>query len=207
MVEAIASAISGKGSLPTGIEFDDLVSWGMEGLIKAHGNYRPEKGSAFRTYAYYRIRGEMYDRIRSEWQYRNPVDYAEHRRKIQERIADVVEEVLATSDQLNPSQVEERMASLIQESAVVCLVSLDGVEDLEGMHDPQFDVIDAQQSELWEEVAKLDPEERQVVELFYVHGLKQKEIAEKLNQSRSRVCRIHTKVLEKLRRRLLKRKG
>jgi DNA-directed RNA polymerase specialized sigma subunit len=43
--------------------------------------------------------------------------------------------------------------------------------------------------------------------MFYVHGLKQKEIAEKMNQSRSRVCRIHMKVLEKLRRRLLKRKS
>jgi RNA polymerase sigma factor for flagellar operon FliA len=207
MIEAIASSIVVRASLPTGIEFGDLVSWGMEGLIKAYSNYRSDKGTVFKTYAYYRIRGEMYDRIRSEWQYRNPTDYAEQRRKIQERIADVVEEALATSGDISGSEIEERMTHLISDSALVCLVSLDSVEELEGVTDERFEMIDAQHSELWEEVADLDPEERQVIEMFYVHGLKQKEIAEKMNQSRSRVCRIHMKVLEKLRRRLLKRKS
>jgi RNA polymerase sigma factor for flagellar operon FliA len=206
MIEAIASGIVGRGALPTGVDFDDLVSWGGEGLIKAYRNYRPDKGTVFKTYAYYRIRGEMYDRIRSEWQYRNPVDYAEQRRKIQERIADVVEEALATNVDVSGSEIEERMNHLIYDSAVVCLVSLEGIEDVEGVPDDRFEAAETNHSELWDEIAKLDTEERQVIEMFYVHGLKQKEISEKLNQSRSRVCRIHMKVLDKLRRRLSRQK-
>jgi len=206
MIEAIASTIVGRGALPTGVEFDDLVSWGGEGLIKAYRNYRSDKGTTFKTYAYYRIRGEMYDRIRSEWQYRNPVDYAEQRRKIQERIADVVEEALATNMDVSGTEIEERMTHLISDSAIVCLVSLEGVEEVEGVSDDRFDMVESNHSELWDEVSKLDAEERQVIEMFYIHGLKQKEISEKLNQSRSRICRIHMKVLEKLRRRLSRQK-
>ncbi|NBV41152.1 sigma-70 family RNA polymerase sigma factor [bacterium] len=206
MIEAIASSISGKGSLPTGIEFEDLVSWGIEGLIKAHKNYKSDKGTIFKTYAYYRIRGEMYDRVRSEWQYRNPTDYSDHRRKIQERIADVVEEALAATGDVSQKTIEERMNHLIYDSAIVCLMSLEAVEDVEGVPDQSFALAEDAHSDLWDEVGKLDDEERQIVDLFYVQGLKQKEIADKLNQSRSRVCRVHMKVLDKLKRRLSKKR-
>ena len=41
-----------------------------------------------------------------------------------------------------------------------------------------------------------------MIELFYIHGLKQVEIAEHLKLSKSRICRIHMNVLEKLKKRL-----
>lgn len=206
MIEAIASAFVSKGSLPVGVEFDDLVSWGGEGLIKAYRNYNVNKGSSFKTYAYYRIRGEMYDHVRLEWHYRNPTDFSEQRRLIQERIADVVEEALSADGEVSESRIEERMASLIHDSAVVYLLSLDGLEDLDGQFDTRYESIDSNYSDLWDEIKTLDSEERQIIELFYVHGMKQKEISERLNQSRSRVCRIHMKVLEKLKRRMLKKR-
>jgi RNA polymerase sigma factor (sigma-70 family) len=58
---------------------------------------------------------------------------------------------------------------------------------------------------LLEEVKTLEEDERKIIELFYFKEMKQKEIAEALNLSRSKVCRMHMKILEKLRRRLERR--
>ena len=54
----------------------------------------------------------------------------------------------------------------------------------------------------WEEIDKLDDDEKNIVYLFYVNGLKQLEISEKLNFSRSKVSRLHALALEKLKKRL-----
>jgi RNA polymerase sigma factor for flagellar operon FliA len=206
MIEGIASQIMAKGSAPSVIEFGDLVSFGMEGLMKAHRNFKPDKGSAFKTYAYYRIRGEMYDRIRTEWQYRNPGDYADYRRRIQDRIADVVEEAITDLD-ASPAQgdVEGRFLDLLSDSAMVCLMSIDVVGDIEGAKDVAMEAVDNTDDTLWEEIKLLDADEQQFVDLFYIKGIKQKDIADQMNQSRSKICRLHMRILEKLRKRLKKR--
>lgn len=203
MVEALASNIVAKGKLPMGIEFEDVVSWGVEGLIKAKNNFDDSKGSAFKTYAYYRIRGEMYDRIRREWQYRNPTNYQEQKKLIQEKISEVIESAI---DEMNKSDnapsVSQMVSDLVSTSSMVCLISTGNMEELEGQLDPVLEDMDSSTSEIWDEVNQLDPEEKRLIELFYVEGMKQKEIADELKFSKSKVCRLHMKALEKLKRRL-----
>ena len=48
----------------------------------------------------------------------------------------------------------------------------------------------------------LEDQEKQIIHLFYTKGFKQKEIAESLGISRSTLCRIHSKILKKLKNRL-----
>src|SRR4051812_8932130 len=45
---------------------DDLIGYGSLGLVKAMRDYDPEKGTAFGSYAYHRIRGAIADGLRSE---------------------------------------------------------------------------------------------------------------------------------------------
>src|SRR5215467_3336732 len=53
---------------PPHIELDDLVSWGIVGLLDAIGKYDPAKEAAFSTYAQFRIRGAILDHLRSlDW--------------------------------------------------------------------------------------------------------------------------------------------
>src|SRR5690348_1361515 len=53
---------------PPHIELDDLVSWGIVGLLDAIGKYDPRKEAAFSTYAQFRIRGAILDHLRSlDW--------------------------------------------------------------------------------------------------------------------------------------------
>jgi len=49
----------------TMVEFDDLVGFGMQGLIEAGQRFDDRHGVAFTTFAYYRVRGAMFDGLRS----------------------------------------------------------------------------------------------------------------------------------------------
>src|SRR2546427_9689714 len=53
---------------PPHIEVDDLVSWGIVGLLDAISKYDPNKEASFSTYAQFRIRGAVLDHLRSlDW--------------------------------------------------------------------------------------------------------------------------------------------
>lgn len=205
MIEAIAANIVGSGKMPPGIEFADLVSWGVEGIIKAYHNFDETKGSQFKTYAFYRIRGEIFDKIRTEWRYRNPSEYKDQRTRNQERIADLAEAALDQLEQGSPDKIKEGLDRIVENSAVMCLMSLENIDiisEMEGTKDPQLEQIDEKSNTLWEEIHTLDDDEQKIVELFYVQGFKQKEIAKHLNLSRSTISRMHMKILEKLRKKL-----
>src|SRR5437867_6469457 len=61
-VRSIAAKI--KEQLPKEIEFDDLVAYGMQGLLEAAERYDGRHGTSFTTFAYYRVRGAMFDGLR-----------------------------------------------------------------------------------------------------------------------------------------------
>jgi RNA polymerase sigma factor FliA len=195
----------GGGKIPPGIEFDDLVNWGIEGLIKAKNNFKADKNTVFNTYAYYRVRGEMLDKVRSEWQYRNPSDYDNYRKKVRDRIADVAEQSIKES---GGKSNEENVKGLIENSAMIYMLSSDDVEivsEMSGSKNPEVEIIDENKTVLWEEVNNLSMDEKQIIELFYKQEMKQIEIADHLDYSRSKVCRLHMQILDKLRTRLNKR--
>ena len=70
------------------------------------------------------------------------------------------------------------------------------------MGNPEIEKVDQTYDDLWNEINTLDDIEIQLVKLFYVNGMKQKEIAKHLDLSQSKVCRVHLKVLKKLKHRL-----
>ena len=54
--------------MPGSVEFDDLVGFGQFGLLDAINKYDPEKNVKFKTYAVTRIRGAIFDELRSiDW--------------------------------------------------------------------------------------------------------------------------------------------
>ncbi|MCP4049192.1 MAG: sigma-70 family RNA polymerase sigma factor [bacterium] len=208
LVESIAASIYGRGALPTGIEFRDLVSWGVEGLIKAYKRFDAEKGSKFKTYAYYRIRGEIFDNIRSEWQYRNPSDYNEFRRHVQEKIAEITEEALNNPNTFSADSLEDSINNIIANSSFVCIISLESLGDTEAgvSDDLEQDFFTSEKENiLWNEINSLSREEQILIKLFYLENVKQKEIAKILKWSKSKVCRAHMNILKKLRNKIQKK--
>ncbi len=54
-------AVSVRRKAPKNIELEDLIAYGQVGLVQAARDFDPQRGNTFSTYAYYRIRGAIYD--------------------------------------------------------------------------------------------------------------------------------------------------
>ncbi|HCY35861.1 MAG: hypothetical protein DKM50_04535 [Candidatus Margulisiibacteriota bacterium] len=221
MIQSISASIAAGGKLPPGIYFNDLISYGYEGFLKAYSSFDHEKGAQFQTYAAYRVRGEILDRLRKEWKYRNPISYKSVQAKIQDKITEVVQSTLEIEQEGDPEPKEvgaedekkRRAADIIANSAVVYMLSLDN-EEIKGQLIGQGDIAEELFTEmefsnerkiLWEEVTLLTDQEKDFVYLFYEKEKTQKEIAEIMSVSKSKVSRLHVKILKKLRNRLTKR--
>src|SRR3954470_10912687 len=76
LVQAIAGKL--KRTLGRSIDFEDLVGYGSKGLVEAAERFDARQGTAFSTFAYYRIRGAMLDGLRTMGWY-SRADYARYR--------------------------------------------------------------------------------------------------------------------------------
>lgn len=216
LVHSIASMVSGKG-LPPNIEYDDLVSDGTVGLMKAWDNFDPKRGVKFETYASYRIRGEILDGLKNY----NPVPY-----RVQVMVRDLakkgVKSVVSRKEKeadelLEKKELSEdefklalkRIKKIVSASALMYLLSIQemseaGVEaQVPGEVTPASEVDFAElKNKIRLEIYSLPPLQKQVVELFFSKGINQKTIAKQLKLSRPKVCRLLNKAIENIRRRL-----
>jgi len=210
MIKVVAGTIVAAGRLPPGIQYEDLVSYGVEGLIKAHHNFDDQRGVMFKTYASYRVKGEIIDRLRKEWRYRNPGGYKRDQKKVEDNIAQLANNLGAEGDLVSE---QDAVSNVVANSAVVYLLSLDNLEvsgESIGSKDSAENLLEEmeftrERGILWEEVKSLDIDEKKIVHLFYIENKKQNEIAEILGLSKSKICRLHVKLVEKLKRRLKRR--
>jgi len=218
LVHSIASMVSGKG-LPPNIEYDDLVSDGTIGLMKAAENFDPKRGVKFETYASYRIRGEILDGLKSY----SPVPY-----RVQVMVRDLAkkgvksvvkrsqkekeDEALLEKKELSESEFKEalkRIKKIVSASALMYLLSIEemseiGVEPpVAGETTPAAEVEFAElKDKIRNVVRELPPLQRQVVELFFNQGINQKTIAAKLKLSRPKVCRVLAKSINSIKAKL-----
>ncbi len=190
--------------LPPYIRFDDVLSYGQLGLLQAARSYNDGMGSTFATFAYYRIRGAVYDGLtKMAWSSR-----AEYRRAKASQVAqDVLETAGEPTSATNAADDDYRW--LIETSdrlTVVYLNSHAGSDDQAAL-----DVEDSRTVRPDEElgnretmdavrglIAKLPEAERSLIELTYFQDHSLAEASAKLGKSRSWGCRIHAKVLEYL---------
>jgi len=203
LVHSIASMVSGKG-LPPNIDYNDLVSDGTVGLMKAWENFDPERGVKFETYASYRIRGEILDGLKNY----SPVPY-----RVQVMIRDLAkkgyratvaeklkrDEKLFRKKELTETEFKTAVAKIKKIVAASALMYLLSLEEMAARTEVTVEaergpVEELEFSELKDRLnaslAKLPPLNRQVLNLFYKKGINQKTIAKKLKLSRPKVCRI-----------------
>ncbi|GEM_PF-943212 len=218
LIKTIVASIFSGGNLPPGMEFDDLVSFGWEGLMKAWKNYNNEKGAIFRTYATYRIRGEILDNIRKEWKTKNPgYNKVVDKERVKERIMELARD-MADSNTEGGEVSADTDASLYQalnSSVIIYLLSLENIENISTVLQRQ-DVGDEiigriersnERINLHDSLSKLTAEEQQLVKLYYYENKNQMEISKIMQMSKSKISRLHMKVLDKLKRNLSYKMG
>ena len=205
-------------NLPSNVEFDDLVSYGILGLIDAIDKYDPERKVKFKTYAKTRIRGAIFDELRIlDW---TPRSIRQKARKLEKAYAklegklgrDATDEEIAEFLKIDIAELHK----LFDETKKSLLLSLDEIfyDDEEGSSrfdfvenpksdNPQLKIEEAEAKKiLADAIGKLSDRERMVVTLYYYEDLTSKEIGKILGVSDSRISQLHTKAILRLRGRL-----
>ena len=214
----LVKLVAGRLSMYLGhnVEYDDLVSYGIFGLIDAIDKFDMGKNVKFETYASLRIRGAILDQIRKmDW---IPRTVRQRQRKIDEAIKQVEMRTGKTaSDEEIAVELgvsEEELVNWQSQLKVTNLVSLSEFEEqgqeptIEAANKNRFaspeEVIEEQElkQKLIESLELLTEKERRVIELYYYEDLTLKEISLVLEVSESRVSQLHTKALAKMRKKM-----
>lgn len=200
--------------LPKHLTEDDLIGYGMIGLIDAIEKFDYERGLQFDTYASWRIKGAILDSIRKgDWVPRSVRDKA---KTLEQAYTKLEQEYLRTpSDEevcqyLDVSYTEYQ--KMLQDTAITSLYSLNeplGEDENETRLSQLVDRSGGEPDDrlhaeyLKETLAKaidrLTPKERTVVSLFYYEELSLSEIAEVMELSPSRISQLHSKAILRLR--------
>jgi RNA polymerase sigma factor for flagellar operon FliA len=210
--------VAGRLSMHLGghVDYEDMMSYGIFGLIDAIDKFDPAKGVKFETYASLRIKGSIIDSIRKlDWIPRSlrkrskalDSSYAELENLLGRPPTDAE---LAEHLGIDPGEIDE----LYRKSSIVSLISLDdymeqnqesSFSSLSGSPglspEKQYDVKETKKM-LADEINKLSDKERQVISLYYFEELTIKEISHIMSVSESRISQIHSKAVFKLKTKL-----
>jgi RNA polymerase sigma factor for flagellar operon FliA len=219
LVKFVAGRL-GSG-LPAHVEENDLVSYGLLGLIGAIERYDPDRDVKFETYAIARIKGSIIDELRAmDWV---PRSVRSRARDIERAIAElaarlgraptdeeVAEKLGMTEDELDESLSEIGRSSIaaldelwtVSSSGGDRIALIDTIEDTQGP-EPQSALAETEMKEaIAEAIARLPEREKLVVTLYYYEELTLREIGEVLGVTESRVSQLHTKAVLRLKARL-----
>lgn len=201
--------------LPPSLQYEDLVGYGVLGLIEAIDRFNPKHGVKFATYAVSRIRGQIIDSLRAIDLL--PRSVYRHNREIETAIAYL-------SQSLGRYPTDQEIAANLEISlnqyyswlnhinfTIVSLdqtITFDNGEQsnlygsLEDTHMPNpSQQLDDQElkAELVSAIHKLPEREQLMISLYYNDGLTMKEIGQVLDVSESRVSQIHARAMLTLR--------
>ncbi len=210
----LVKLVAGRLSMYLGynVEYEDLCSYGIFGLIDAIDKFDTMKDVKFETYASLRIRGSILDQIRKmDW---IPRTIRQKQRQIDQVMKDIEarEGRPATDEEIAKGMglTDEEYVKMQSQMKITGVVSLnefmESGAEVPADQNSQFrfdgpeEVIEKEELKkvLGEALSLLTEKERYVITLYYYEELTLKEIANVLEVSESRVSQLHTKALTKM---------
>lgn len=213
LVKYIASRIMvGRN---TYIEYEDLVSYGLIGLMDAMSKFDPEKGIKFSSYASIRIKGAMIDEIRKA----RPISkgamdkLARYNESVERLQTTLLRE--PTVDEI-AVDINTSISEVMEIEGYINFMSVVSLESMLFSEDDEFTVMGVIEDKnspsphdsfeekerveiLASSIERLKEKDRIVLNLYYYEGLTLKEIGQVLNVSESRVCQLHSRAIKNLR--------
>ncbi|SRR6266540_4389092 len=209
LVQALARKV--KRTLGASIELEDLVGYGSKGLVEAAERFDARHGVSFTTFAYYRVRGAMYDGLRTMGWY-SRADYARFRaeERANEYLRNQADREGATrtgapgEGAAKPGTAETlaSVGEILSGIATVHITSIEAASKVADESLPPPDVaVDAgrQSRRLREALATLPEKERRLMELYYFADKTLEEAGSELGLSKSWACRLHARAVDLLR--------
>jgi len=205
LVEIIAARIA--RSVGRGVEFDDLVGTGREGLLDAARRFDPTRGVPFRAYANFRVQGAILDALRQ---------LSALPRRAYERVAALeaativsegeAEQAFASGRATAPSAADRALAEHLSAIALAAAVGIatEGHREAGDEEDNPEDAL--ARAELIHFVRgalnELSKVEAEVVRRHYFEGERLEDIARDLDMSKSWASRVQTRAVARLAKRL-----
>ena len=199
LVLGLAQRIRGRFELS--VEMDDLIAFGVEGLLEARARYDASRGVQFRTFAYYRVQGAILDGVR-RMAYLSRRAHARLRAaEAQQQLCEALGEERAAAPERR-AQVEGSLRSLestLSRLTAAFVISALG-QDQESNPNPEGALLEKElQSRMQRAVDTLPEREKALVKGFYFEGRRFDEVAQELGVSKSWASRLHGKALDLLR--------
>lgn len=206
MVLHLAKKIS--NSLPFPTDLEDLIAYGQLGLVEASARFDAARGNSFSTFAFYRIKGAVYDGLR---------EMGAISRSRSFRFAAHANEMLTTEvDDLAPeggaATVDDEVKSiekLIDNLIPIYFLSIDaeGAKEIEDA--AAFTTADYERQEILELIRavldELEPEESELLKKIYYRHLSMTDLAAQMGVTKSWVSRLHARAIKHLQSALVKR--
>ncbi|AGK97756.1 FliA/WhiG family RNA polymerase sigma factor [Clostridium pasteurianum] len=220
LVKYIASrVIVGKSKY---IEYEDLIGYGMIGLMDALNKFDKSKGMKFSTYASIRIKGAMIDEIRKN----SPISKGAMDRlnKYNQTVENLQKKLLRYPTDMEIAKAfGGTIADIAEVENYINYMSITSLESLIFSEDDDMPIITTiedknspsperalEEKEKIEYLSKaldiLNEKDKTVLSLYYYEGLTLKEIGSILSVSESRVCQLHSRAIVHLREALKKLK-
>jgi RNA polymerase sigma factor for flagellar operon FliA len=220
LVKYVASRVGAR--VPGVIEQEDMLSWGVFGLLDAIESYdpdRPGRKAKFESYAISKIRWSILDHLRKQ-------DWVP--RRVRERAQKVDAATYSLTQELGRSPTEAEIAGkvgmdiaeyheFLDRYSRAHVVSLEARMEGDGRHgteygaavadplaiDPQSQADDGDlRDQLVAAIGELEERERLVATFYFYEGLTLKEIGKALDLTESRVSQILRRALTMLRKHL-----
>lgn len=218
LVKYVAGKVS--VSMPSNIDFDDLVGFGVFGLLDAIEKFDPDKHVKFKTYAVTRIRGAIFDELRSiDWV---PRSVRQKTREVDDAVTklealhgrsatdqEIAKELNLDMDQYNQMLLKISGTSMLSINDVWYTgddndkVAIE--ESIESPSSLRPDTIAEREDVrrvIVEAISQLPEKEKKVLVLYYYEDLTLKEIGKVLEVTESRISQLHTKAIMRLRAKL-----
>lgn len=209
----LVKVVAGRLSMYLGynVEYDDLVSYGIFGLIDAIDKFDMTKEVKFETYASLRIRGAILDQIRKmDWiprtirQKQRQIDTAmkeiEQKTGRQATDAEIASYLGISEDEYFDWQNQLKADNVISLNEYVEQGSdIPADKNGSGFETPESVIEkDEMKQMLIDALELLTEKEKKVILLYYYEELTLKEISNVLEVSESRISQLHTKALQKM---------
>jgi RNA polymerase sigma factor FliA len=203
LVRSIALKI--HRSLPDFLDVEDSIAYGQIGLAEAARDFDATQGHQFSTYAYYRIRGAIYDGLsKMSWVSRSQYQ----RLRCEQMAGEVLAEETATSSAADTSLEDDArwLTRLTSTLAVVYLSTRSDSEDSPAQSLPDDsspapeDLASEREisSKLHELIDSLPEEAGKLIRAAYFEGLTLQEAGQRLGIGKSWASRLHAKTLQRL---------
>ncbi|MCL6639436.1 MAG: FliA/WhiG family RNA polymerase sigma factor [Firmicutes bacterium] len=203
---------------------EDLEGYGLIGLIDAVEKFNPGKGMQFEYYAATRIKGAILDEIRKQnWVPRSTWTRLKHYYAVKEELEretgeEAGEEKVAAAMNIPLAELH-KLTSHTNKISVLSLDAMGGVKDDGTLHgawqvedyscpDP-LDLLEREEDRaiLIRAINGLEQKDKLVLALYYQEGLTLKEIGKVLAVSESRVCQLHARAIQRLKKLYLELAG